>query len=89
LQVLTDDGLGQGKGPSLAAGPADGGRRAPAAHLPGDDDTDEAALRAVAGRGIGILVADEPRETAATYGLRDTEAAREWLGRLVEWSNDA
>jgi len=49
----------------------------------GDDDTDEDAFRAVAGRGIGILVADEPRETAAGYGLRDPEAARKWLGRLA------
>ncbi|HEY8021729.1 MAG TPA: trehalose-phosphatase [Thermoanaerobaculia bacterium] len=49
----------------------------------GDDDTDEDAFREVAGRGIGILVADEPRDTAAEYGVRNTEEAREWLARLV------
>jgi trehalose 6-phosphate phosphatase len=49
----------------------------------GDDDTDEDAFRAIAGNGIGILVADEPRATAAEYGLRDPEEAREWLARLA------
>ena len=42
----------------------------------GDDLTDEDAFRAVRGRGIGILVAGEPRETAAEYQLRDP--ARWW-----------
>jgi trehalose-phosphatase len=51
----------------------------------GDDDTDEDAFREIAGSGIGILVADEPRETAAEYGLRDPDAAREWLARLAGW----
>ncbi|HEY0514003.1 MAG TPA: trehalose-phosphatase [Thermoanaerobaculia bacterium] len=48
----------------------------------GDDLTDEDAFRAVAGRGIGILVADEPRETAAEYRLRDTGEVVELLERL-------
>ena len=49
----------------------------------GDDLTDEDAFRAVRDRGIGILVAEEPRETAARYGLRDTGEVREVLERLV------
>lgn len=49
----------------------------------GDDLTDEDAFRAIQGRGIGILVAAEPRETAAEYQLRDTEEVRELLERLA------
>lgn len=49
----------------------------------GDDLTDEDAFRAVADRGVGILVAEEPRETAARYRLRDTEEARTLLERLA------
>ena len=58
----------------------------------GDDLTDEDAFRAVRGRGIGILVGDlgdggdlreEPRETAATYRLRDPAEVVAWLERLL------
>jgi trehalose 6-phosphate phosphatase len=59
----------------------------PAAALPlylGDDLTDEDAFRAVAETGIGILVADEPRPTAATYSLRDPEEVRRFLERLAD-----
>jgi len=48
----------------------------------GDDVTDEDAFRALAGRpggGIGILVAEEPRETAARYRLRDPGEVRSFL----------
>jgi trehalose 6-phosphate phosphatase len=48
----------------------------------GDDLTDEDAFQAVKGLGIGVLVADEPRETAADYQLRDTQEVRELLDRL-------
>lgn len=57
----------------------------PAATLPlylGDDLTDEDAFHAIAGTGIGILVAEEPRPTAATYFLRDPEEVREFLELL-------
>src|SRR5205809_101422 len=37
----------------------------------GDDRTDEGAFRVVKQRGIGILVSEEPRFTAARYSLRD------------------
>jgi trehalose-phosphatase len=51
----------------------------------GDDVTDEDAFTAVASRGgIGILVAEEPRATAAVYRLRDPAEALEWLARLAE-----
>jgi trehalose 6-phosphate phosphatase len=50
----------------------------------GDDVTDEDAFRAIAGRGIGILVAGEPRETAAEYSLRDPGEVREFLERVVD-----
>ena len=49
----------------------------------GDDVTDEDAFRELTGRGIGILVAEEPRETAAEYQLRDTEEVRVFLERLA------
>jgi len=44
----------------------------PAAYL-GDDQTDEDAFRALAGRGLGVLVRSEPRDTAATIWLRPPE----------------
>ena len=50
----------------------------------GDDTTDEDAFEAVAGMGFGILVADEPRPTAAVYRLAgDAEVAR-FLQRLTD-----
>jgi trehalose-phosphatase len=49
----------------------------------GDDLTDEDAFRAVRGRGIGIVVGDEPRETAASYRLRDPAEVVAWLERLA------
>lgn len=50
----------------------------------GDDVTDEDAFRAIEGRGIGVLVAEEPRETAAAYSLRDPEEVRLFLERLAD-----
>jgi trehalose 6-phosphate phosphatase len=49
----------------------------------GDDVTDEDAFRAIEGRGIGVLVAEEPRETAAAYSLRNPEEVRVFLERLA------
>ena len=49
----------------------------------GDDITDEDAFRALAGRGLGVLVAEEPRETAAEYQLRDPGEVRAFLERLA------
>jgi trehalose 6-phosphate phosphatase len=50
----------------------------------GDDLTDEDAFRALRGRGIGILVAAGPRETAAEYQARDTGEVVEILKRLCD-----
>lgn len=50
----------------------------------GDDVTDEDALRAVAGRGLGIVVLDEPRATAARYRLRDPDEVRVFLEALAD-----
>jgi trehalose-phosphatase len=55
-------------------------------HLPlyiGDDLTDEDAFRAIAGLGLGILVTEEPRETAAEYSLRSPGEVKELLERLL------
>jgi trehalose-phosphatase len=48
----------------------------------GDDLTDEDAFRAVAGRGLGVAVLDEPRPTAAAYGLRNPDEVRRFLVEL-------
>ncbi|MBX6363005.1 MAG: trehalose-phosphatase [Gemmatimonadetes bacterium] len=49
----------------------------------GDDVTDEDAFRALRDHGVGLLVADTPRPTAASYSLRDVGEVREFLERLV------
>ena len=50
----------------------------------GDDRTDEDAFAALAGRGIGILVAESPRPTGAYYTLRDPDEVHRFLRRLVD-----
>jgi trehalose-phosphatase len=56
----------------------------------GDDVTDEDAFAAAASRGgIGILVAEEPRATAAGYRLRDPAEVLELLARLAALAEDA
>ncbi|RIA47622.1 trehalose-phosphatase [Dichotomicrobium thermohalophilum] len=50
----------------------------------GDDVTDEDAFRAIAGKGIGILVNETDRETAAQYRLDDPDEVRVFLKRLAE-----
>ncbi len=49
----------------------------------GDDETDEDAFRALASRGIGIVVASSARPTAATYRLRDVDETRMFIDRLA------
>ncbi|BCR04280.1 hypothetical protein DESUT3_13490 [Desulfuromonas versatilis] len=50
----------------------------------GDDLTDEDALRELRGRGIGILVRDESRPTAAAYALENPGEVGIFLQRLAE-----
>ncbi len=49
----------------------------------GDDVTDEDAFTALKGRGIGVLVTDVPRPSAADYSLHDTEEVRQFLQILT------
>jgi trehalose-phosphatase len=54
----------------------------------GDDATDEDAFRALAGRGIGVVVAESPRTSAAAYRVRGPDEVRRFLlgleARLAE-----
>jgi len=54
----------------------------------GDDVTDEDAFRALAGRGLGVLVAEDRRRSAARYGLRDTGEVRRFLDALAAMARD-
>jgi alpha,alpha-trehalase len=49
----------------------------------GDGASDEYALEAVAGRGIGILVTEDDRPTAAGYTLRDPGQVADFLEELA------
>jgi trehalose-phosphatase len=49
----------------------------------GDDVTDEDAFAALDGKGFGILVADEPRASKATYVIKDTEDVKKVLEALI------
>jgi trehalose-phosphatase len=49
----------------------------------GDDRTDEDAFRALEQRGIGILVSEEPRSTAACYVLKNPAEVERFLRELV------
>lgn len=49
----------------------------------GDDVTDEDAFWTLKGSGIGIVVWDEPYETAASYSLKNPEEVRKFLLKLI------
>jgi trehalose-phosphatase len=49
----------------------------------GDDRTDEDAFRALGQCGVGILVSEQPRPTAASYSLKDPTEVERFLGELV------
>ena len=49
----------------------------------GDDLTDETAFETLAADGIGIVVAEDDRATAAQFALRDPEEVRRFLERLA------
>jgi len=48
----------------------------------GDDRTDEDAFRALEQRGVGIVVSEEPRATAANYSLKDPTEVERFLREL-------
>jgi trehalose 6-phosphate phosphatase len=50
----------------------------------GDDRTDEDAFRALGQCGVGILVSEQPRPTAASYSLKDPTEVERFLQELVE-----
>jgi len=50
----------------------------------GDDRTDEDAFRALGQRGVGILVSEQPRSTAARYALKNPVEVERFLQELVE-----
>jgi alpha,alpha-trehalase len=54
----------------------------------GDDITDEDAFRELSDRGIGIIVRDESRHTAARYALDDTGEVKPFLEFLREISSE-
>jgi trehalose-phosphatase len=50
----------------------------------GDDRTDEDAFRALEQRGTGVLVSEQPRPTAARYGLKNPAEVERFLQELIE-----
>lgn len=55
----------------------------------GDDTTDEDAFRVLREHGMGVLVAEEPRPSAAVYRVRDTAAVEETLRCLMDLTREA
>jgi len=49
----------------------------------GDDRTDEDAFRALGQHGVGILVSEQARPTAASYSLKDPTEVERFLRELV------
>jgi len=49
----------------------------------GDDRTDEDAFRTLEQRGVGILVGEQPRPTAAKYSLKNTAEVEHFLRALI------
>jgi trehalose 6-phosphate phosphatase len=52
----------------------------------GDDRTDEDAFKVLRsrGQGAGILVSKFPKETSASFSLREPAEVRDFLRRLVD-----
>ncbi|KAK8971468.1 putative trehalose-phosphate phosphatase 6 [Platanthera guangdongensis] len=53
----------------------------------GDDRSDEDAFKVLRdrGQGFGVLVSKYPKETCATYSLKEPSEVKDFLRRLVEW----
>jgi len=75
--------VGRDKGGAVEAILAEYGTGGPAAYL-GDDLSDEAAFRAMKGRGLSVLVRRERRESAAEIWLRPPGELKEFLARWVK-----
>ena len=65
------------------------GRDRSSALFIGDDLTDETAFRALAGRGLGIVVSETDRETAADLRVANPSEVRTLLGRLADAAETA
>jgi len=78
--------VGRNKGGAVEALLAEYGTGGPAAYL-GDDLSDEAAFRAMKGRGLSALVRRERRETAAEIWLRPPGELKEFLERWIKAGN--
>lgn len=74
---------GRNKGGAVEAILAESGDAGPVAYL-GDDLTDEAAFRAVKGRGLSALVRRTWRKTDADVWLRPPQELRDFLGRWLQ-----
>jgi trehalose-phosphatase len=75
--------VGRNKGGAVEAILAEAGAAGPVAYL-GDDLTDEAAFRAVKGRGLSALVRRKWRETAADLWMRPPGELKAFLERWVK-----
>lgn len=83
MQILQFDGgielrAGRNKGDAVKVLLAEMSIDAPVAYL-GDDTTDEDAFRALAGRGLTVLVRRERRPSAATHWIRPPAELRAFL----------
>jgi len=74
---------GRNKGVAVRTVLSEEGEDVVAAYL-GDDRTDEDAFVAIERRGLGVLVRDQYRPTAASHWLRPPE---ELLDFLIRWAN--
>jgi trehalose 6-phosphate phosphatase len=88
LKLLQFDGglelrAGRNKGDAVRTILTEIPSRAPVAYL-GDDATDEDAFKALAGRGLGVLVRREWRPGAATIWLRPPAQLREFLAAWLQ-----
>ncbi|XP_015888685.1 trehalose-phosphate phosphatase B-like [Ziziphus jujuba] len=58
----------------------------------GDDKTDEDAFKVIQSRGedqgLAIVVSSTPKETEASYSLREPNQVKSFLKRLVKWKQD-